>query len=105
MYLENQDEINEAKEKYLQALNRVNLLLLKEHDLRKDESMYLNEIDQVDKLITIIKNGDDNSRSVVAEDQYLRSIIKKNHEFIVNKEKTLKGAETIEEVKDVRAIQ
>ena len=67
--------------------------------------MYLKEIDEVDKLINIIKNGEDNSRSVVAEDQYLRSIIKKNHEFIVNKEKTLKGAETIEEVKDVRAIQ
>lgn len=30
------EELNEIKDKYLDSLNRVNLLLLKEHDLRRD---------------------------------------------------------------------
>lgn len=34
------EELNEIKDKYLDSLNRVNLLLLKEHDLRRDEKLY-----------------------------------------------------------------
>lgn len=41
------DELNEIKDKYLDSLNRVNLLLLKEHDLRRDEKLYQQELEKV----------------------------------------------------------
>ena len=66
MYLENQDEINEAKERYLHALNRVNLLLVKEHDLRRDESLYEKEFSDVEKIIENIKSGDNHQRTILA---------------------------------------
>lgn len=41
------EELNEIKDKYLDSLNRVNLLLLKEHDLRRDEKLYEQELQKV----------------------------------------------------------
>ncbi len=41
------EELNEIKDKYLDSLNRVNLLLLKEHDLRRDEKLYQQELEKV----------------------------------------------------------
>ena len=72
------DEINEARDKYLDSMNRVNLLLLKQHDLRRDEKCYRDELEKVNHLIANIKNGRKDGMNIVAEDKYLREMIKSN---------------------------
>lgn len=70
------EEVNEAREKYLDSMNRVNLLLLKEHDLRRDEKIYSDELNKVNQLIEAITSGRRNGINIHAEDQYLRETIK-----------------------------
>ena len=57
-------------------MNRVNLLLLKEHDLNKDELIYKEELEKVENLISSIQNGRENGLNVLAEDTYLRNTFK-----------------------------
>ena len=45
------EELNEVRERYLDSLNRVNLLLLKQHDLRRDEQIYQQELSTVEAII------------------------------------------------------
>lgn len=59
-------------------MNRVNLLLLKEHDLRRNEKNYTEELRKVEELLQNIRGGRKNKLNVLAEDRYLRNRIKEN---------------------------
>lgn len=52
------------------------MLLLKEHDLNKDELIYKEELEKVENLISSIQNGRENGLNVLAEDTYLRNTFK-----------------------------
>ena len=96
MHNDNEELINSSND-YFKMLNKVNLLLLKEHTFLLEKKQYQEEINEIDALIDSFKNNPENHAhlSIQAEFDYLHSIIKDNKKEIAQLQMKLEKRDTM----------
>lgn len=96
MQSENDEFINAAND-YFKRLNRVNLLLLKEHTFNLERTQYQEEIAEIDQLIEQLEAQPQlhSHLAIEAEFDYLHRIIKMNKREIAQLQSKLEQRDTM----------
>ena len=100
--------MQEAKEKYYVAQNRVNLLLVRNYKLRKEKKEFSEQHKEIEGLLQLMEGagvpGNRPNRAVLSQDTFLRDLIRNNSLKIKELERKIEAQEVIEKMEKVNNV-